>query len=193
MVTTLVIAVFMRVVSAACGLESIVPEEHAYIALHTVYENNVKRFQQGRMGACANVSAFALLITAHVCVYVLLACQVLSMGCDSMAVWTIVACRAARHAQPHFPHSRLFSLTGLDRDHIRARGWHATTGTCAGALTGPRILCIAVPRPHATSQEAFTTARGIIDTSYERVGYMFQTPEAWDQRGAYRHVQQLRS
>lgn len=34
--------------------------------------------------------------------------------------------------------------------------------------------------------EAFFTAKGIIYTTYEELGYMFQTPEAWDVSGYYR-------
>lgn len=35
-------------------------------------------------------------------------------------------------------------------------------------------------------EEGFETARGIVNTSYEKLGYMFQTPEAWDINGGYR-------
>eukprot|EP01117_Protostelium_nocturnum_P019878 TRINITY_DN871_c0_g3_i1.p1 TRINITY_DN871_c0_g3~~TRINITY_DN871_c0_g3_i1.p1 ORF type:complete len:499 (-),score=124.57 TRINITY_DN871_c0_g3_i1:24-1520(-) len=33
---------------------------------------------------------------------------------------------------------------------------------------------------------AFSTARGIIDCTYETFGYAFQTPEGWDSQGRYR-------
>ena len=41
-------------------------------------------------------------------------------------------------------------------------------------------------------QEAFQTAEGAVRTTYERMGYWFQTPEAWDQNGNYRSIAYMR-
>jgi len=41
-------------------------------------------------------------------------------------------------------------------------------------------------------QQGFDTARGIIKVTYETVGYMFQTPEAWDSEGHYRAIGYMR-
>ena len=40
--------------------------------------------------------------------------------------------------------------------------------------------------------QGFDTARGIVKTTYETVGYMFQTPEAWDAEGHYRALSYMR-
>ena len=42
------------------------------------------------------------------------------------------------------------------------------------------------------AEEAFRTAQGAIQTTYERKGYWFQTPEAWDQNGNYRSIAYMR-
>ena len=41
-------------------------------------------------------------------------------------------------------------------------------------------------------EEAFSTAKGIARVTYETVGYMFQTPEAWDTSGNYRALAYMR-
>jgi non-lysosomal glucosylceramidase len=40
--------------------------------------------------------------------------------------------------------------------------------------------------------EAFQTAQGVVDTTYQRKGYWFQTPEAWDRKGNYRSIAYMR-
>ena len=41
-------------------------------------------------------------------------------------------------------------------------------------------------------EEAFSTAKGISRVTYNTVGYMFQTPEAWDVNGNYRALAYMR-
>mmetsp|Transcript_17192 Transcript_17192/g.48392 ORF Transcript_17192/g.48392 Transcript_17192/m.48392 type:complete len:1303 (+) Transcript_17192:90-3998(+) len=41
-------------------------------------------------------------------------------------------------------------------------------------------------------EEAFSTAKGIYRVTYETVGYMFQTPEAWDDKCNYRALSYMR-
>lgn len=40
--------------------------------------------------------------------------------------------------------------------------------------------------------EAFQTAEGVVHTTYQRKGYWFQTPEAWDRKGNYRSIAYMR-
>jgi len=40
--------------------------------------------------------------------------------------------------------------------------------------------------------EAFETAKGVIFSTYETLGYMFQTPEAWDMKGNFRAAAYMR-
>mmetsp|Transcript_11799 Transcript_11799/g.33225 ORF Transcript_11799/g.33225 Transcript_11799/m.33225 type:complete len:1288 (-) Transcript_11799:36-3899(-) len=41
-------------------------------------------------------------------------------------------------------------------------------------------------------EEGFNTARGVVRTTYETIGYQFQTPEAWDADGHYRALSYMR-
>jgi non-lysosomal glucosylceramidase len=41
-------------------------------------------------------------------------------------------------------------------------------------------------------EEAFKTAEGAVKATYERMGYWFQTPEAWDRHGNYRSIAYMR-
>jgi non-lysosomal glucosylceramidase len=41
-------------------------------------------------------------------------------------------------------------------------------------------------------EQAFQTARGVVETTYQRKGYWFQTPEAWDRKGNYRSIAYMR-
>jgi non-lysosomal glucosylceramidase len=41
-------------------------------------------------------------------------------------------------------------------------------------------------------EHAFQTARGVVETTYQRKGYWFQTPEAWDRKGNYRSIAYMR-
>ena len=40
--------------------------------------------------------------------------------------------------------------------------------------------------------QAFQTAHGVVETTYQRKGYWFQTPEAWDRKGNYRSIAYMR-
>jgi non-lysosomal glucosylceramidase len=40
--------------------------------------------------------------------------------------------------------------------------------------------------------EAFHTAKGIYDVTYQKRGYWFQTPEAWNEDGDYRSLAYMR-
>ena len=40
--------------------------------------------------------------------------------------------------------------------------------------------------------QAFQTAQGVVETTYQRKGYWFQTPEAWDRKGNYRSIAYMR-
>lgn len=41
-------------------------------------------------------------------------------------------------------------------------------------------------------EEAWITAKGVYDCVYEKFGYWFQTPEAWDEQGRYRSYAYMR-
>jgi non-lysosomal glucosylceramidase len=41
-------------------------------------------------------------------------------------------------------------------------------------------------------EEAFKTAWGIYHMTYEKMGYWFQTPEAWNEHGNYRSIAYMR-
>ncbi len=41
-------------------------------------------------------------------------------------------------------------------------------------------------------EEAFKTARGVYSMTYEKMGYWFQTPEAWNEKGDYRSIAYMR-
>jgi non-lysosomal glucosylceramidase len=67
--------------------------------------------------------------------------------------------------------------------------------TCMQSLevwTGTTFAAAAAMLQQGLVKEAFDTAKGIIVSTYDRFGYMFQTPEAWDVKGQYRSAAYMR-
>jgi non-lysosomal glucosylceramidase len=52
--------------------------------------------------------------------------------------------------------------------------------------TGTTYLLAATLMIEGMTMEAFATAKGIFDVSWNRMGYWFQTPEAYDEKGHFR-------
>jgi len=59
--------------------------------------------------------------------------------------------------------------------------WTGTTYAVAAAMLQQGMV-----------KEAFETIKGIIIPTYQDLGYMFQTPEAWDVKGQYRSAAYMR-
>lgn len=58
--------------------------------------------------------------------------------------------------------------------------------------TGVTYALAALMLHEGLVDEAFQTAQGVIETTYQRKGYWFQTPEAWDRKGNYRSIAYMR-
>jgi len=58
--------------------------------------------------------------------------------------------------------------------------------------TGTTYALAAAMLQEGLQAEAWQTARGIVDTTYYRKGYWFQTPEAWNWKGDYRSLAYMR-
>ncbi|HEY43459.1 MAG TPA: hypothetical protein G4O11_05690 [Anaerolineae bacterium] len=70
----------------------------------------------------------------------------------------------------------------VDRTSIQSREvWTGTTYSLAAAMLQQGLR-----------EEAFETAKGIFDVTYQERGYWFQTPEAWDEEGNYRSLAYMR-
>jgi non-lysosomal glucosylceramidase len=114
----------------ACGLPPFITSEHARSSLQTVFEFNVKRFQDGKIGAVNGM----------------------------------------------MPDGR------IDRTSIQSQEvWTGTTYALAAAMLQEGLV-----------EEAFSTAWGIFNVTYQQRGYWFQTPEAWDEKGNYRSLGYMR-
>ncbi len=59
--------------------------------------------------------------------------------------------------------------------------WTGTTYGLAATMMGEGMY-----------EEAFDTAWGIVNTTYETKGYQFQTPEAWNSTAQYRALSYMR-
>ncbi|MBN2371349.1 MAG: glucosylceramidase [Vicinamibacteria bacterium] len=69
-------------------------------------------------------------------------------------------------------------LSGSEQAH---EVWSGTTLGLAGLMLSEGLR-----------DEAFTTARGVYRVVYERFGYWFRTPEAWDEHGQFRASMYMR-
>jgi len=58
--------------------------------------------------------------------------------------------------------------------------------------TGTTFAAAAAMLQQGMVKEAFETIKGIIIPTYQELGYMFQTPEAWDVKGQYRSAAYMR-
>jgi non-lysosomal glucosylceramidase len=58
--------------------------------------------------------------------------------------------------------------------------------------TGVTYLLAATLILEGRREEGFETAQGIYDTCWQKLGYWFQTPEAYDEKGAYRSCAYMR-
>ncbi len=58
--------------------------------------------------------------------------------------------------------------------------------------TGTTYALAALMLHEGLVEQAFRTAWGVVDTTYQRKGYWFQTPEAWDRKGNYRSIAYMR-
>ena len=70
----------------------------------------------------------------------------------------------------------------VDRTSIQSQEvWTGTTYAVAAAMLQEGL-----------KEEAFATAKGIYEMTYHKLGYWFQTPEAWDEDGNYRSLAYMR-
>ena len=58
--------------------------------------------------------------------------------------------------------------------------------------TGTTYAVAAAMLQEGLKEEAFATAKGIYEMTYHKLGYWFQTPEAWDENGNYRSLAYMR-
>ena len=58
--------------------------------------------------------------------------------------------------------------------------------------TGTTLALAALMMQEGMTAEAFTTAKGIYTPVYEKLGYWFRTPEAWDEKGEFRASMYMR-
>ncbi len=58
--------------------------------------------------------------------------------------------------------------------------------------TGSTYALAALMIQHGMAEEAFKTAWGVYHMTYEKMGYWFQTPEAWNEKGEYRSIAYMR-
>ncbi len=114
----------------ACGLPSVVPEANARRALKEIYENNVKLFELGEIGAVNGMRPNGRVDTSCL---------------QSQEVWT------------------------------------GTTYALAATMLQEGL-----------GKEAWATAKGIYNGTYDEFGYWFQTPEAWDFLGDHRSLGYMR-
>jgi non-lysosomal glucosylceramidase len=70
----------------------------------------------------------------------------------------------------------------IDRTSLQSQEvWTGTTYALAAAMIQRGLL-----------EEGFKTAWGIYHMTYEKMGYWFQTPEAWNEKGDYRSIGYMR-
>ena len=70
----------------------------------------------------------------------------------------------------------------VDRSNMQSQEvWAGTSFSLAASLLQEGLI-----------NEGWRTARGVVDTIYEKKGYWFQTPEAWDANGNYRSLAYMR-
>ncbi len=70
----------------------------------------------------------------------------------------------------------------VDRSWLQSREvWTGTTYALASLMI-----------VYGMKEEGFRTAEGIYRTAWEKMGYWFQTPEAWDEKGRYRALSYMR-
>lgn len=58
--------------------------------------------------------------------------------------------------------------------------------------TGVTYALAALMLHEGLVEQAFQTAQGVVETTYQRKGYWFETPEAWDRKGNYRSIAYMR-
>ncbi len=58
--------------------------------------------------------------------------------------------------------------------------------------TGSTYALAALMIQNGMVEEAFKTAQGVVNMTYEKMGYWFQTPEAWNEKGDYRSIAYMR-
>jgi non-lysosomal glucosylceramidase len=70
----------------------------------------------------------------------------------------------------------------VDRTNMQSQEvWVGTTYALAAAML-----------QQGMTEQAFQTAKGAVETTYNTRGYWFQTPEAWDENGDYRSLTYMR-
>jgi non-lysosomal glucosylceramidase len=87
-----------------------------------------------------------------------------------------------------FQDGRMGAVNGMrpdgsvDRSNLQSQEvWVGTTYALAAAMLQAGL-----------DEQAFATARGVYECTYERFGYWFQTPEAWDAKGSFRSSAYMR-
>jgi non-lysosomal glucosylceramidase len=70
----------------------------------------------------------------------------------------------------------------IDRTNMQSQEvWTGTTYALAASMLQEGL-----------EREAFQTAKGIYEMTYQKMGYWFQTPEAWNEKGNYRSLAYMR-
>jgi non-lysosomal glucosylceramidase len=87
-----------------------------------------------------------------------------------------------------FQEGRMGAVNGMrpdgsvDRSNMQSQEvWVGTTYALAAAMLQAGL-----------DEQAFATALGVYECTYERFGYWFQTPEAWDAKGKFRSSAYMR-
>jgi non-lysosomal glucosylceramidase len=88
----------------------------------------------------------------------------------------------------HFEGGNLGAVNGM-----RIDGQPDTTSMQSQeAWTGTTYALAAAMLHEGLVEQALRTAWGVVETTYQRKGYWFQTPEAWDCKGNYRSIAYMR-
>jgi len=68
----------------------------------------------------------------------------------------------------------------------------ATVGQAQEVWVGTTFALAAMMLQEGMTEEAYKTAWGVYDVSYNKKGYWFRTPEAWDIQGRHRATMYMR-
>jgi len=102
--------------------------------------------------------------------------------------------RFSQLAQPHLPRRKQGKnqLIGAVNGMLPNGKIDTTALQSSEVWTGTSYALAANLLQEGMVEEAFATAYGVYDSAYNRFGYFFQTPEAWNQYGHYRSISYMR-
>eukprot|EP01051_Picozoa_sp_SAG22_P012708 SAG22_NODE_1346_length_4674_cov_2.003934_6_plen_410_part_00 len=146
----------------ACGLPGLLKPARVQAALATIFDNNVLKFKNGEAGAVNGMRPCVAPGASGG--------KVDKSSMQSQEVWS----------------GTTYGLAGCMLQEAAAAAVAAPssdidgTGSDAGRATSEEFR-----------RKAFHTAKGV-HNAWERYGYFFQTPEAWDEKGNYRSLAYMR-